>query len=153
MQERQRLQRCLQHALNNLLQRSAFTCADLDELANQLDPGRTLQPLFHPHRTWWLGNWDVNVLEVALRRHGKELQVVQQASAAPAVMHVPCLLCSAPPRGMPVRRSPALLPCSCGLSSMLRIHACLPCSGTTYETPPLHSCTWNGASASSSTSG
>ncbi|KAL4452415.1 hypothetical protein ABPG75_008077 [Micractinium tetrahymenae] len=72
--ERQRLQRCLQHSLNNLLQRPAVGCADLDELANQLAPGRALQPLFHPHRTLFLGNWDVNVLELALQRHGKELQ-------------------------------------------------------------------------------
>lgn len=72
--ERQRLQRCLQHTLNNLLQMPAASAADLDDLANQLAPGRALQPLFHPHRTVWLGNWDVNVLELALRRHGKELQ-------------------------------------------------------------------------------
>ncbi|PSC72202.1 josephin [Micractinium conductrix] len=71
--ERQRLQRCLLHSLNNLLQRPAYTGGDLDAFANQLAPGLSFLPLWHPHRTLLLGNWDVNVLELALRRQGKAL--------------------------------------------------------------------------------
>lgn len=70
LQERQRLQRCLQHSLNNLLQRPAFTSHDLDALANQLAPGRALQPIWHPHRTLLLGGWAaewVGVLGMCLR--------------------------------------------------------------------------------------
>lgn len=106
-QERQRLQRCLQHTLNNLLQMPAASAADLDDLANQLAPGRALQPLFHPHRTVWLGNWDVNVLELALRRHGKELQVGIEQLFSCSSGCAPCraTCCSLPSeRGEPLGR-------------------------------------------------
>jgi josephin len=58
---------CLVHALNNLAQRPAVTPGDLDALADRLAPGAPPLPFFHPHRTALLGNYDVNVLEVALR--------------------------------------------------------------------------------------
>lgn len=71
VQERQRLHRCLQHALNNLYQTAEFSTTELDGIADALAPGRLPLPLLgHPHRTLLLGNYDVNVLEVALRRRG-----------------------------------------------------------------------------------
>lgn len=84
LQERQRLQHCLKHTLNALLQQPAFTAAQLDRLANELGAQRCAcvvaaagwPAATHPlHRrmlcrTWLLGNWDANVLVAALGAHG-----------------------------------------------------------------------------------
>lgn len=65
--ERQSRQLCLKHALNNVLQREAFSRAALDGIAAGLEPGRgALGALLSPHATPWLGNYGVSVLEVAL---------------------------------------------------------------------------------------
>ncbi|KAK9805704.1 hypothetical protein WJX72_012559 [[Myrmecia] bisecta] len=69
--ERQSRQLCLKHTLNNLLQHQAFTQRELDDLAFTLTNTRV--PFLNPHRTVFLGNYDVNVLELALQQHGKEL--------------------------------------------------------------------------------
>ncbi|PNH06685.1 Josephin-like protein [Tetrabaena socialis] len=78
--ERQSRQLCLKHTLNNLLQRPAFTAADLDRLADGMSPPGP-GGIFSPHRTPWLGNYDVNVLELALRQHGKSLTWLSRGSA------------------------------------------------------------------------
>ncbi|XP_078174534.1 JOSEPHIN-like protein [Carex rostrata] len=71
--ERQRLQLCLLHALNNLFQqKDAFTRPRLNALAEHLfleDPQRKRQimpSLFTPHHNVLSGNYDVNVLLAAL---------------------------------------------------------------------------------------
>ena len=66
--ERQSRQLCLRHTLNNLLQQSACTTADLDAIAAELPGG---DRWVGPHRTVWLGNYDVNILNLALARHSK----------------------------------------------------------------------------------
>jgi hypothetical protein len=76
--ERQSRQLCLRHTLNNLLQQRAFTTAKLDALAAELPGG---DRWFGPHRTIWLGNYGVSVVEVALARHGK---VRRRIDALPA---------------------------------------------------------------------
>jgi len=63
----------LLHTLNNLLQETAFTSSDLDQIADSLAPGKLPLPLLHPHRTL-LGNWDVSVLELTIERVGKSFQ-------------------------------------------------------------------------------
>lgn len=68
------MQQCLLHTLNNLLQETAFTSSDLDKLADALAPGNLPLPLLHPHRTLFVGNWDVSVLEVAIGSVGKSLK-------------------------------------------------------------------------------
>lgn len=74
--ERQCLQQCLRHAINALAQRPAVSSAQLDALADRLAPGRIPLPFLHPHRTFVLGCYDVNVLELALSEFlgGKELR-------------------------------------------------------------------------------
>ncbi|PKA55095.1 Josephin-like protein [Apostasia shenzhenica] len=84
--ERQRLQFCLLHALNNLLQvtcscfliflfqkKDSFTRAELDGIAEKLlheDPKEgswtPLSVIFKPHHNTFTGNYDVNVLIAAL---------------------------------------------------------------------------------------
>lgn len=66
--ERQFLQRCGVHALNNLLQRAEFSSARLDALCTALAPGDggVLSRVWNPHRTLLLGNFDANVLLAAL---------------------------------------------------------------------------------------
>jgi hypothetical protein len=66
--------------VNALLQRpGAVTPQSLDaiadSLASSLGSARGLfsLPLLHPHRTPWLGNWDLNVVEAALAGHGVQL--------------------------------------------------------------------------------
>lgn len=55
-QEKQHLQHCLKHALNNLLQREAFSLQQLNKLTDSIGA----------KRTWILGNFDANVLAAAL---------------------------------------------------------------------------------------
>uniref|UniRef100_A0A383VBB6 ubiquitinyl hydrolase 1 n=1 Tax=Tetradesmus obliquus TaxID=3088 RepID=A0A383VBB6_TETOB len=62
--ERQHRQHCLKHAINNLVQREAFSIASLNKLADSIQAQRTL----------FLGNYDVNVLAVALESLGLELK-------------------------------------------------------------------------------
>ncbi|GMH44850.1 hypothetical protein BSKO_12802 [Bryopsis sp. KO-2023] len=69
--EKQRLMFCLEHCINNLFQSQVVTSWKLDEYAEQLTPTRFF--LYNPHRTPFLGNYDVNVLELALGDLGKSL--------------------------------------------------------------------------------
>ncbi len=61
--ERQRVLKCGVHAVNNLLGEKAFETADFEVMAKELSPG-----------AFWTvigaGNYDVNVLECALKKHG-----------------------------------------------------------------------------------
>ncbi|EPS67437.1 hypothetical protein M569_07341, partial [Genlisea aurea] len=76
--ERQKLQYCLMHALNNLFQqKQAFTRSALNAIAENLDdPAQSnWNPLsryiFRPHHNEVTGNYDVNVLIAALEGRGK----------------------------------------------------------------------------------
>ncbi|KAI3450118.1 hypothetical protein Pfo_006783 [Paulownia fortunei] len=79
--ERQRLQFCLLHSLNNLFQeRDAFTRANLNAIAEKLDledPNKTtrtpLSVIFKPHHNVLTGNYDINVLIAALEERGKSV--------------------------------------------------------------------------------
>eukprot|EP00884_Botryococcus_braunii_P009063 jgi/Botrbrau1/18158/Bobra.53_1s0028.1 len=72
--ERQHWLRCLLHTLNNILQKPKFTENQLNELADGMCP--PLLGLYSPHRILFFGNYDVNVLELALQQVGKELRWV-----------------------------------------------------------------------------
>ncbi|KAM9510600.1 josephin-2 [Guaruba guarouba] len=63
--ERQRLQLCGLHALNNLLQRRCFTRRAAEDICKRLAPGARL----NPHRGL-LGNYDVNLIMAALQGQG-----------------------------------------------------------------------------------
>ena len=54
---------CAKHALNNLLQRNAFSSEDLDRVGRQLSPTNWL----NQHKTPFLGNYDINVVMKALQ--------------------------------------------------------------------------------------
>lgn len=70
--ERQSRQLCLQHTLNNILQKPEFSQKDLNRIAGKLSPGHSfLSVLGSQHYTPWIGNYDVSVLEVALSSQGK----------------------------------------------------------------------------------
>lgn len=79
--EKQRLQFCMLHALNNLLQeKDSFTRAELDAIADKLvheDPNRDswtpLSIIFKPHHNVLTGNYDVNVLITALESRRKRV--------------------------------------------------------------------------------
>ncbi|XP_010256625.1 PREDICTED: josephin-like protein [Nelumbo nucifera] len=79
--EKQKLQFCLLHALNNLFQeKDSFTREDLNLIAEKLvldDPSKEswspLSVIFKPHHNAITGNYDVNVLIAALEGKGKEL--------------------------------------------------------------------------------
>ncbi|GAB4824505.1 hypothetical protein Ancab_007381 [Ancistrocladus abbreviatus] len=79
--ERQRLQFCLLHSLNNLFQeKDAFTRPDLDAIAEKLigdDPTKEkwtpMSIVSKPHHNRLTGNYDVNVLIAALETKGKSL--------------------------------------------------------------------------------
>ncbi|XP_071689844.1 josephin-like protein [Rutidosis leptorrhynchoides] len=79
--ERQKLQFCLLHALNNLFQeKNAFTRKDLDEIAEKLvldDPyeGKwsRFSVIFKPHHNSLTGNYDINVLITAVEKKGKRV--------------------------------------------------------------------------------
>lgn len=63
--EKQRLQLCALHVLNNLFQKEkAFTKADLDQICLRLSP----DAFINPHRSLLgLGNYDINVIMAALQ--------------------------------------------------------------------------------------
>ncbi|XP_037244467.1 josephin-2 [Falco biarmicus] len=62
--ERQRLELCAVHALNNVLQRPCFTQEAADEICKRLAPNAHL----NPHRSLLgTGNYDVNVIMAALQ--------------------------------------------------------------------------------------
>ncbi|KAK1394280.1 Ubiquitinyl hydrolase 1 [Heracleum sosnowskyi] len=79
--EKQKLQFCLLHSLNNLFQeKNAFTRADLNAIAEKLvldDPTRgkwtPLSLIFKPHHNAVTGNYDINVLIAALEGKGKRV--------------------------------------------------------------------------------
>lgn len=69
--ERQQLQQCLRHALNNLFQRPLITTQQLNEIADSIaSPGI----LLGPHRTRVFGNYDANVLQLAAQQNGVDVQ-------------------------------------------------------------------------------
>lgn len=62
--ERQRLQFCALHVLNNLFQEETFCKQDLDDICYSLSPDATV----NPHKSFLgFGNYDVNVLTMALQ--------------------------------------------------------------------------------------
>ncbi|KAL3328116.1 hypothetical protein AABB24_035652 [Solanum stoloniferum] len=77
--ERQRLQFCLLHSLNNLFQgKDTFTRSDLNTIAEKLDvdnPNRgswnPVSFVFRPHHNEITGNYDINVLIAALQHKAK----------------------------------------------------------------------------------
>ncbi|RID62253.1 hypothetical protein BRARA_E01339 [Brassica rapa] len=80
--ERQRLQFCLLHSLNNLFQdKNAFTRESLNSIAEKLvadDPNKEtwttpLSFLLKPHHNTLTGNYDVNVMIAALEGKGKSV--------------------------------------------------------------------------------
>ncbi|CDW58842.1 josephin protein like [Trichuris trichiura] len=65
--EKQLLQLCALHALNNLFQKAIYTKAQLDEICLRLTPSR----LLNPHRSMFgLGDYDINVIQEALLKTG-----------------------------------------------------------------------------------
>ncbi|XP_069038556.1 josephin-2 [Lepisosteus oculatus] len=65
--ERQRLELCAIHALNNVLQEQVFTKETADEICKRLAP----QCVVNPHRSLFgTGNYDVNVIMAALQSRG-----------------------------------------------------------------------------------
>ena len=69
--ERQRLMLCAVHSLNNLFQdRNAYSKEDLDGISYQLSP----DSFVNPHKNMLgLGNYDVNVMMVALQQKNYEV--------------------------------------------------------------------------------
>ena len=65
--ERQVRQMCALHVLNNLFQAEAFSKGQLDTICKELDP----ESWFNPHKSaLGLGNYDVNVIMMALQKTG-----------------------------------------------------------------------------------
>lgn len=91
--ERQKLQFCLLHALNNLFQeKGVFTRADLDRIAEKLtldDPTKQnwspVSVVFKPHHNVITGNYDVNVLIAALETKGKSVVWHDRRSGASTI--------------------------------------------------------------------
>lgn len=91
--EKQRLQFCLLHALNNLFQgKDSFTRAELDRIANELihsDPQKEnwtpLSLVLKPHHNTLTGNYDINVLIAALEGKGKKVVWHDRRSGASSV--------------------------------------------------------------------
>ncbi|KAL0237189.1 hypothetical protein PCE1_000586 [Barthelona sp. PCE] len=70
--ERQSMRRCGLHALNNLFQESVFEYNDLRDISYEITPFKFFH--FNPHHSF-LGNFDVNVLTIAIERYLKEFEV------------------------------------------------------------------------------
>ncbi|KAJ6299553.1 hypothetical protein OIU76_020508 [Salix suchowensis] len=91
--EKQKLQFCLLHALNNLFQQQeAFTRARLNEISGKLvleDPSKkTWTPfsiVFKPHHNAFTGNYDINVLIAALEDKDKTVVWHDRRNAASTI--------------------------------------------------------------------
>ncbi|KAJ8749768.1 hypothetical protein K2173_012319 [Erythroxylum novogranatense] len=91
--EKQKLQFCLLHALNNLFQRNdAFSKAGLDAIAQKLvadDPNNQswtpLSIVFKPHHNTFTGNYDINVLIAALEEKGLTVAWHDHRNSASAI--------------------------------------------------------------------
>ncbi|XP_023640033.1 josephin-like protein [Capsella rubella] len=91
--ERQRLQFCLLHSLNNLFQeKDAFTRENLNSIAEKLvddDPNKEtwtpLSLLLKPHHNTLTGNYDVNVMITALEGKGKSVVWHDKRSGASSI--------------------------------------------------------------------
>eukprot|EP00250_Pteridium_aquilinum_P009032 c18399_g1_i1 orf=50-658(+) len=90
--DRQRLQLCLLHALNNLFQgETTFTRSELNTIASsfsgELQHGATrlFSRLFNAHYNIFTGNYDVNVLMVALQTRGAEAHYCDRRKGAAAI--------------------------------------------------------------------
>ncbi|CAI2349466.1 unnamed protein product [Caenorhabditis sp. 36 PRJEB53466] len=76
--EKQRLQYCLIHTVNNILQRNEFDAAKMNEICYSFDDSRW----FNPHKSWiGTGNYDANILMAALQMH--DLKVMWFDKRAP----------------------------------------------------------------------
>jgi len=77
--EKQQWEMCLLHSLNALYQQTRFSTKDLDEICQQLAPNK----LINPHKSiFQTGNWDCNVLFMALQKEGVEVQWFDSRKAA-----------------------------------------------------------------------
>ncbi|OUC47230.1 SNARE domain protein [Trichinella nativa] len=93
--EKQYLQRCALHALNNLFQAEIFTKKQLDDICLRLSPSY----LLNPHRSaFGLGNYDINVIETALQGVGcvalwfdkrKDVRSIDLANIVGLIINVP----------------------------------------------------------------
>ncbi|CAI5454962.1 unnamed protein product [Caenorhabditis angaria] len=64
--EKQKLQHCLIHTLNNILQKKEFNVEKVNEICYSYDSSRW----FNAHKSWiGLGNYDANILMGALQLH------------------------------------------------------------------------------------
>ncbi|XP_063157032.1 josephin-2 [Candoia aspera] len=97
--ERQRLELCAVHALNNVLQERLFTQEVADEICKRLAP----EARWNPHRSFLgTGNYDVNVIMAALQSVGLEaiwwdkrrpLEQLSLAGLVGFIMNVPSNVC------------------------------------------------------------
>ncbi|XP_026525351.1 josephin-2 isoform X2 [Notechis scutatus] len=97
--ERQRLELCAVHALNNVLQERLFTQDIADEICKRLAPDAR----WNPHRSFLgTGNYDVNVIMAALQSVGLEaiwwdkrrpLEQLSLAGLVGFIVNVPSNVC------------------------------------------------------------
>ncbi|XP_003222729.1 josephin-2 [Anolis carolinensis] len=97
--ERQRLELCAVHALNNVLQERIFTQEAADEICKRLAPDAR----WNPHRSFLgTGNYDVNVIMAALQSVGLEavwwdkrrpLEQLSVAGVLGFIINVPSNVC------------------------------------------------------------
>ncbi|KAF0700630.1 Aste57867_8808 [Aphanomyces stellatus] len=83
--ERQVYMRCGLHAVNNLLQRKAFETDDFAAIAQDLNAGNSFT-WWNPHQTLLgIGNYSVDVLTVALAKHGYTLSFFDRRKSMDAL--------------------------------------------------------------------
>ncbi|CAK61486.1 unnamed protein product (macronuclear) [Paramecium tetraurelia] len=72
----QSLRRCGLHVVNNLLQTDKYTSNDFDRVAEEMK-----RETNNSHYTYFLGNYDLNVIERILLKESYELQWIRQNQA------------------------------------------------------------------------
>ncbi|CAN8068657.1 unnamed protein product [Agarophyton chilense] len=93
--ERQSRFRCGLHAINALLKYPAYTPASLDAIADDLRSyhGANTNHFRHPHRSMLgMGDYDINVLLVALQQHGMSARWFSQKQQIQSVINSPHLV-------------------------------------------------------------
>ena len=81
---------CLLHSLNALFQRKKFSNGDMDVICNQLAPDK----IINPHKSiLQTGNYDANVLMMALHKEGVDVQWFDSRKAATELTLDEAFLC------------------------------------------------------------
>lgn len=104
--ERQRLQLCALHSLNNLFQKRIFAKKDLDEIVREFDSSI----FFNEYSSLFTGNYDLSIILEALKRQNYTLLAITKENPLTEADFDDCfgILLNIPVKGLVLHRIPII---------------------------------------------